>query len=67
MAEPRSPGEGAPAKPNRPALALHVPEPKYRPGDKVDFSHLSRYRRRARSRALTKACTPARSTIWPSG
>jgi len=41
MAEPRSPGEGAPAKPNRPALALHVPEPKYRPGDKVDFSHLS--------------------------
>ncbi|MFN7158056.1 MAG: 3-methyl-2-oxobutanoate dehydrogenase (2-methylpropanoyl-transferring) subunit alpha, partial [Erythrobacter cryptus] len=40
MAEPRSPGERAPAKPNRPALALHVPEPKYRPGDKVDFSHL---------------------------
>lgn len=40
MAEPRSPGEQAPAKPNRPALALHVPEPKYRPGDKVDFSHL---------------------------
>ncbi|WP_271078014.1 3-methyl-2-oxobutanoate dehydrogenase (2-methylpropanoyl-transferring) subunit alpha [Aurantiacibacter sp. MUD61] len=25
---------------NRPALALHVPEPKYRPGDKVDFSHI---------------------------
>jgi len=26
---------------NRPALALHVPEPKYRPGDTVDFSDLA--------------------------
>ena len=25
-------------RPNRPALALHVPEPKYRPGDTPDFS-----------------------------
>ncbi len=25
---------------NRPALSLHVPEPKFRPGDTVDFSHL---------------------------
>lgn len=25
---------------NRPKLALHVPEPKFRPGDTVDFSHL---------------------------
>ncbi len=25
---------------NRPALALHVPEPKYRPGDAVDYSDL---------------------------
>ncbi|MFA6219814.1 MAG: 3-methyl-2-oxobutanoate dehydrogenase (2-methylpropanoyl-transferring) subunit alpha [Erythrobacter sp.] len=25
---------------NRPRLALHVPEPKFRPGDAVDFSHL---------------------------
>ncbi|TCD05071.1 3-methyl-2-oxobutanoate dehydrogenase (2-methylpropanoyl-transferring) subunit alpha [Erythrobacteraceae bacterium CFH 75059] len=25
---------------NRPALALHVPEPRYRPGDAVDFSHV---------------------------
>ena len=25
---------------NRPKLALHVPEPKYRPGDKVDYSDL---------------------------
>ncbi|WFL76871.1 3-methyl-2-oxobutanoate dehydrogenase (2-methylpropanoyl-transferring) subunit alpha [Altererythrobacter arenosus] len=26
---------------NKPALSLHVPEPKYRPGDTVDFSHLN--------------------------
>ncbi len=25
---------------NRPALSLHVPEPRYRPGDVVDYSHL---------------------------
>ena len=25
-------------RPNRPALALHVPEPAYRPGDAPDFS-----------------------------
>ncbi|MFY8047563.1 MAG: thiamine pyrophosphate-dependent enzyme, partial [Erythrobacter sp.] len=33
-------GSGKPAEGNRPALALHVPEPKYRPGDKADFSHI---------------------------
>jgi 2-oxoisovalerate dehydrogenase E1 component alpha subunit len=27
-------------RPNRPALALHVPEPDSRPGDDVDFSHI---------------------------
>jgi 2-oxoisovalerate dehydrogenase E1 component alpha subunit len=27
-------------RPNRPALALHVPEPEARPGDPVDFSHI---------------------------
>ena len=27
-------------KPNRPRLALHVPEPPFRPGDKPDFSSL---------------------------
>src|SRR5690349_14185885 len=27
-------------KPNRPALALHVPEPKFRPGDTPDFSNV---------------------------
>lgn len=26
---------------NRPALALHVPEPLARPGDKIDFSHIA--------------------------
>jgi 2-oxoisovalerate dehydrogenase E1 component alpha subunit len=26
---------------NRPALSLHVPEPRFRPGDAVDFSHLA--------------------------
>jgi len=28
-------------RPNRPALALHVPEPGARPGDEVDFSHIA--------------------------
>lgn len=28
-------------RPNRPALSLHVPEPAARPGDAVDFSHIS--------------------------
>jgi len=28
-------------KPNRPKLALHVPEPPFRPGDKPDFSKLN--------------------------
>jgi 2-oxoisovalerate dehydrogenase E1 component alpha subunit len=35
MADPAKPAES-----NRPALALHVPEPKYRPGDTADFSHI---------------------------
>ena len=30
-----------PSRPNRPALALHVPEPKYRPGDTPDFSSIN--------------------------
>ncbi|MXO64670.1 3-methyl-2-oxobutanoate dehydrogenase (2-methylpropanoyl-transferring) subunit alpha [Altericroceibacterium endophyticum] len=32
--------EGDGSGKNRPRLALHVPEPKYRPGDVADFSHL---------------------------
>jgi 2-oxoisovalerate dehydrogenase E1 component alpha subunit len=31
----------APLKPNRPKLALHVPEPPFRPGDKPDFSSVN--------------------------
>ena len=39
MADPERPAaEGE--KGNRPVLALHVPEPKYRPGDTADFSHI---------------------------
>jgi 2-oxoisovalerate dehydrogenase E1 component alpha subunit len=38
MAEPAHPANAADA--NRPALALHIPEPKYRPGDTADFSHI---------------------------
>src|SRR4029078_4434910 len=30
----------SPLKPNRPKLALHVPEPPFRPGDSPDFSKL---------------------------
>ena len=29
-----------PARGNLPPLSLHVPEPKFRPGDVVDYSHL---------------------------
>jgi len=32
--------EDAEAGTNRPRLALHVPEPKFRPGDKVDFTYM---------------------------
>ncbi|AKH41410.1 2-oxoisovalerate dehydrogenase E1 component alpha subunit [Altererythrobacter atlanticus] len=34
------PKDDAEAAANRPRLALHVPEPKFRPGDKVDFTYL---------------------------
>ncbi|AUX69808.1 3-methyl-2-oxobutanoate dehydrogenase (2-methylpropanoyl-transferring) subunit alpha [Porphyrobacter sp. HT-58-2] len=39
MADPATPGARA-GDSNRPALTLHVPEPKYRPGDQADFSHI---------------------------
>lgn len=32
--------EGAKGKANRPELTLHVPEPPFRPGDRVDYSYL---------------------------
>ena len=34
---PKKPATGGS---NKPALELHVPEPKFRPGDVADFSHL---------------------------
>lgn len=35
------PGKNAAAdRPNRPGLTFHVPEPPFRPGDTVDYSHL---------------------------
>lgn len=39
MADPERPAADS-EKGNRPVLALHVPEPKYRPGDIADFSHI---------------------------
>ncbi|MEM1197606.1 MAG: thiamine pyrophosphate-dependent enzyme [Pseudomonadota bacterium] len=38
MADPADPAPST--GDNRPALALHVPEPKYRPGDPVDFADI---------------------------
>lgn len=32
---------GSPSRGNLPPLSLHVPEPRYRPGDPVDYSHLA--------------------------
>ena len=40
MAERPPTDSGAADGANKPALALHVPEPKFRPGDQADFSHL---------------------------
>jgi len=34
------PPENGPKRGNLPPLSLHVPEPKFRPGDKVDYSHI---------------------------
>jgi 2-oxoisovalerate dehydrogenase E1 component alpha subunit len=35
------PKEAADKGANKPALSLHVPEPTYRPGDPVDFAHIT--------------------------
>jgi thymidylate synthase len=40
MADPADPTCKSPKASNRPALALHVPEPKFRPGDTADFSDI---------------------------
>ncbi|MFL6855370.1 MAG: 3-methyl-2-oxobutanoate dehydrogenase (2-methylpropanoyl-transferring) subunit alpha, partial [Sphingomicrobium sp.] len=34
-------GDKPPSRRNAPTLALHVPEPKYRPGDAPDFSDIA--------------------------
>ena len=47
---------------NRPRLSLHVPEPQFRPGDTVDFSHLEISEAGAQPRP-DEAC-PASET-WP--
>lgn len=47
---------------NRPRLSLHVPEPKFRPGDAVDYSHLSIPEAGAQSRP-DEIC--AASETWP--
>ena len=36
----KRPSEPASGGANKPALSLHVPEPKFRPGDEADFSHV---------------------------
>jgi 2-oxoisovalerate dehydrogenase E1 component alpha subunit len=43
---------------NRPRLSLHVPEPKFRPGDTVDFSHISVPEAGAQPRP-DEACEPS--------
>ncbi len=46
---------------NKPALELHVPEPKYRPGDKADFSYLDIPPAGAQPRP-DEACDPRETT-----
>ena len=50
-----------PAGQNKPALELHVPEPKYRPGDKADFSYLDIPPAGAQPRP-DEACDPRETT-----
>ncbi len=50
--------EAGGARRNRPRLALHVPEPNFRPGDEVDFSHLRVPTAGAQSRP-EENCAPA--------
>jgi 2-oxoisovalerate dehydrogenase E1 component alpha subunit len=54
--------EDAKAGENRPRLALHVPEPHFRPGDRVDFSHLALPTAGAQPRP-DEACEA--SATWP--
>jgi 2-oxoisovalerate dehydrogenase E1 component alpha subunit len=50
-----------PAGQNKPALELHVPEPKYRPGDKADFAYLDIPPAGAQPRP-DEACDPRETT-----
>ena len=50
-----------PAGQNKPALELHVPEPRYRPGDKADFSYLDIPPAGAQPRP-DEACDPRETT-----
>jgi len=50
--------EAAPQGANRPRLELHVPEPRFRPGDPVDFAHLAIPPAGAQMRP-DEACEPA--------
>ncbi|WP_284125216.1 3-methyl-2-oxobutanoate dehydrogenase (2-methylpropanoyl-transferring) subunit alpha [Parerythrobacter aestuarii] len=50
-----------PAGSNKPHLELHVPEPKYRPGDKADFSYLDIPEAGAQPRP-DEACDPRETT-----
>ncbi len=51
---------------NRPALSLHVPEPKYRPGDPVDYSDLQIPPAGA-ARRPDEACVPAETSELCTG
>jgi 2-oxoisovalerate dehydrogenase E1 component alpha subunit len=55
-----------PSSANRPALTLHVPEPKYRPGDAVDFSDLQIPPAGA-ARRPDEACDPAETSELCTG
>ena len=48
---------------NRPKLSLHVPEPKFRPGDTVDFSHIEGPSRQWRG-PTKPAIPPRRDLRW---
>jgi 2-oxoisovalerate dehydrogenase E1 component alpha subunit len=52
-----SPGRPVQSGRNRPALSFHVPEPKFRPGDAVDFSDLKLSEPGAQPRP-DEACAP---------
>ena len=55
-----------PPSANRPALSLHVPEPKYRPGDPVDYSDLPIPPAGA-ARRPDEACDPAETSELCTG